>query len=376
MKKILSIFSISAILGSGTILSGGGIACGSKPKPKPKPPKTIKYNLKHLNFYDLNGLQQADKSRIVIVGKTIYPEVENQIITQYNNFFKADKKIKPLKLSDFIADSTTPTKTQTWAIEIENGKKDIIHNTTTATNLNINTNTNLVNTNNSLDVIITTTNQNVITPTTSTATTFTWTADAYLDHFVFNNKDANNNHDLVISEAKPQPEFTTKSVIDFSKGEFALDHLAISGTNTVSQLLISIESSHTNELKLTNAVITNLNNSRDQHILDKNLKTLIPKLPTLDAGTSPYVIKNNPEPGSVQILNIYIRQHQDQTKGEPTYKFKYEDGGHELAFAHQTADVYMQIKIGNWNYLSSGSNKFITPANTCVYAFLGEAHHA
>ena len=32
MKKLLSIFSISAILGSGTILSGGGIACGSSAK--------------------------------------------------------------------------------------------------------------------------------------------------------------------------------------------------------------------------------------------------------------------------------------------------------------------------------------------------------
>jgi len=331
---------------------------------------TAKFNLNDLAIYDIGGLSLDNENNgIDIDGATAYQEVVNQIVDQNNTFFWSEPS-KWITTNDFTLGSKTLSDNKSWAIQLTNGTGEV--DARGKVNLGIANNLGLASNNNSLNLHIVTNDVNVSNTTSSN--NIEVDVPAYLNKFVFNNQDANHNQNLVINTTDPQPEFDPHSVIDFSNkegGRYPLSNLAMSGSNTVTQLLNSIENSPANELTLTNAVIDNLNTSYDEHITDQTLQRKISQLQHLNAGTSPYVIKNNPAPGSEQILNIYIRRHKTGT--EPTYTFENVDGTQQLANAQHPADVYMQIKIWNWSYLSADNNKYITIKSTCVYAYLGIA---
>ena len=88
MKKILSIFSISAILGSGTIISGGGIACNTFNKGKFDLNSLIVKNI-NINTYE----EKKTKTKLLAINCSLaYLNAKKQIIKQYNSFFWKHKK--------------------------------------------------------------------------------------------------------------------------------------------------------------------------------------------------------------------------------------------------------------------------------------------
>jgi len=231
---------------------------------------------------------------------------------------------------------------------------------TKTTNLNVNDKTNLANNDNSLNIIVKTTNQHVETTTTKIAKEYSATIKGYLGKFVFNNYIANKNQDFVMNTGI-QPNLTKTSAVDFSQGQWGLSGLSIEQAPaffTIGNLLTQINTP-ANELKITNAVIANLNLGYEQHILNKHLQSLITKLPDVAQGST-NLIKDT---SSNEVFNIYER-----TSNFPQSVFVHKD---KSAYLGEDNDVFIQIKVSNWAYLSKNDNKFICPKYTFIYGFLG-----
>ena len=347
MKKILSIFSLLCVTVFGTIMTEGGIACKSS---------SSKPTIKKL---DLNNLKISGGIKVTketlgleINGSEAYLDVENQIITQYNTFFTAEKRT--IANSDFNLASNSVTNTKSWAIAIENGSSTLVN--TTNVSLGISATNNLVNKNNTLNLKITTNNKFVV----GTNPKKSITKQINLDKFVFNNQDANKNHDLQIARNKAQPEFKKEAVIDLSAETYHLDGLSTALDNarnyTVNRLLEVIERKK-NDVKLTNAVIDNLNLARA-----RINPTGISVLPQVDS-SSQYLLKN--PSSSDSILKIYTRIND-------THAFLYLSSARPLT-GDENEEVYLQINISNWDYLSADNHNFICPNETYVYAYVGIA---
>jgi len=312
---------------------------------------TAKLDLSTLATLNAVQVSKNSQGQIIFDGSASYNSIRDEIIKEYNKMFWSQPQISE---SNFNLNSTITTTEKPWAIQILNGDGIPVEN---LANRVLKFSSTYTLANDALEIKINTTNTNVAHTEV--------TLNGYLNKFAFSNADANNNHNLVLNTLTPQPEFTPASTINLNTGPKALD-LDFDGSTSATGLLTQIENS-ANALKLTNDVIDNLNNAYDQHIVNLQLKNLIHKLQTLTENTSPYLLKN--PVGGDQILWIYVRQTHDQAD----HAFVQREGTSELCVANQTVDVYLKIEIKNWNYLSSEHNKFITPSDTCVYAYLGQA---
>jgi len=367
MKKILSIFSIGVILGSGTILSGGGIACGSNtpnpPGPTPNPPgptpnpPTTKLSLSTITMPNINVT--SENNGIWVNGQSAYDLIRNAIIAGYNGFFPNKDH---LTQENFVYGTKTVTKDKPWALELSvsvRGKSSYLNTLISPdgeTNLHVNHDQNLLQ--NDLILDINTINTNVLKSSGDNLS-------VYLNKFVFNNSDANKGKDLNIVTNKVQPEFVPDNVVDFTKaGDYHMDFTwAQTPPYTSVNHMVSYLNRSDNILKVSNAIINNINWSYNQHIVNPQLQSSIPKIQPLNNQT----ITANKITINQNTAIFYARENEGIRPKEGYFSLVPKN-----ADFNNNKELYLKIKVSTWNYLTT--NKYIAPGTTYIYAYLGITH--
>jgi len=375
MKKILSFFTVgAAILGTS---SNFIVACNHQKsmhsatltpaegtlKPATKR-ATKKLNLNDLKIYGLDHLTTTGfkwpntKAKIWIDGKKAYLKVENEIINDYNHHFLTKKH---LTANDFALNSTALINKKTWALQISNGSTIISNHQ--KTNLNVTNLDNLSNNDNSLNIKIFTSNLNVVgqhQKIVAEKTITSSTIKGYLQPFIYTNKEVNHNHNITaLQEAgrtANQQQLLKRNVIDFSSG---LDNLNLDFQDSpLYSSVLKIMSSKANRLKISNAVLNNINpifKQRMKHLIALHKATLAKKLTNLDS-------KNFIAIDSWHVQIIQVLNFDDSVWIWPSQKKATEQGKY-----------FLQIKVYNWKYLTKNSSctHYLTLNSTDVYGYLG-----
>ena len=336
MKKILSIFSIGAVLSSGTIFSGGGIACGSSAK-------TFDLNSIKLGD-DIVGLKQQN-SAIEINGKATYSKVETEIINQYNAVVKKDK----LTSSSFVINSKTPTSTSPWAIEITNGNVKV-KNTTTS-DLEVEYNKPLASKTNSLNVAITTTDPNVVTKS-SNSDAKSVNIPLYFKKYIFSGQDANNGDAIKLPK-------TGDTISDINLKQNDVVGLSATGFRLINQNATNL-ASQWNHLSGTtqNSVYSQIVNAVNAKFATymKNVKSVT----KVSAFSTTNPVGDNTIAAS-KLKYFAANKKGNITVFQPTST---------QPFAHKE-DIYVAIPVYDWTYLTKAN--YLSNSDTYVYAYLGKA---
>jgi len=263
MKKILSIFSIGVILGSGTILSGGGIACNNPTPPNPPAPKPTpsQLTLNNVSIININVALNQDHNGFVLNGVAAYKNVEEQIIDQYKVIFPKSK----LSINNFESNSTSLTGKKTWAIQIYNiNGKTAIENALNQALVFPPDYKTLKD--NALNVKITTNDKNVVINSSKQNDTSLKQVEveATLNKFIYTNKNANNNNAISVDTSKSatQNNLLQSKVIDFSSGVYNLGLSKESlnfdaSANTLKNQIYNLTLK--NKALLSKAIVSNLN---------------------------------------------------------------------------------------------------------------------
>jgi len=357
MKKILSIFSIGVILGSGTIISGGGIACRNNPNPPspsptpPTPPKPTPKETFYLNSIKFNqdivGLTNKARSAnepasITINAQTEYSKIEAEIISQYNLVVTNH----PLTNNDFAIDSSTPTNKKPWAIKLVNGEVNV--SDTTASDLQVWYNKGLASKTNSLSVQISTNASNVYENNKKeTKKIKTFTTNVYFHKYIFNNQDVNNNQAIDMptnGKTSVQIGLNNSNTLNFEQYFGFLQGLNVS--NIINQWNTS------NQFNLTfiyNSILNQVNAKFDSYMA---LNKSISKIQGFESVTS----ENRIAASKLLIFDVNPNNK----------KITIDNAGGEFA---RNRDVYIGIPVFNWNYLTN--NNYFSNSDTYVYAYLG-----
>jgi len=338
MKKILSIFSIGAVLTSGGILSGGGIACGSKPTPPPK--KT--FNLNSIKLGDDIANLKQENNAIEINGKTTYSNVESDIISQYKKVFTDSK----LTTNSFVADSLTPTTSAPWAIKITNGSVEVSN--TINSDLQIEYNKPLASKTNSLSVAITTTDPNVVTKTNDSNPKKVNNVPLYFDKYIFTTKDANNDCEI------NKPKDKAKTNINSQKNKLLdLTSYNLLGNTNIQSVISGLDAFDLNK-KVT--------------IYNKILDQINAKFNTYMANDPNGISKVAPFDNKTIVGNMLDNMNflYFSVSSEGVIKM------HSIASGEYVAgqNAYIAIPVYNWDYLTNAN--YFSNNDTYVYAYLGK----
>jgi len=313
---------------------------------------SAKFNLNNISFYNIGGLTlNTQNNEIDIDGANAYQNVINQIVNQNNAFFWSEPS-KQINKNMFKIDSTT-LNNKSWAIQLTNGTNAIANS---KSNLNITDNLNLLSEDNSLNLHIVTNDLNV-TNTTS-FNNVSVDVPVYLNQFVFNNKDANNNQALTIEDGEISSNVTKDNVIKFvgTGSVYKLNNFQIN-MNTLGSQIISQLNTNTNKKIISNAIINNVNIAYKKYITNTHLKTLIPEINPLN-DTSP-----DEDVFSISAQTTKIFKRWTKAATEPFFQLRNSSqiGANE--------NVFIQLKISNWTYLTN--NNYISLTNTYVLGYLG-----
>jgi len=332
MKKILSIFSISAILTSTTISSKGGISCKSK-----------SFSLSSITLGDdIVGL--ANKSRsiqeaasLTINGQKTYSNVIKDIITQYQKFYNSN-----LKNSDFITNCVSPTLKHPWALKIKNGIHAAILNSNKV-DLQVHFNQPLASNTNSLSVEVTTIDSNVsglkqvIIP-------------LYFNKYIFTNKDVNNNIGIdnpINNELATSIHLSKTNALDLELYfKVVLNQSVKNYINQWNAL------SGDNQTIVYNDILNRVNANFDQYMAFEN--NVVNKVKNFTSVGNNKIVFNK----AFKIFSVGSESNEIYLPKSSTSGFGY------------WSDVYMAIPVFNWSYLTN--NNYFSNSDTYVYAFLGE----
>jgi len=207
MKKLLSILSIGTILAS-TLPTL--VACNSSNPPNPKTKLALALN--NLQIFNINVTK--NNNNLLIDGQSAYKEVEFEIIDEYKTIFPKTK----LSINDFESNSTKLQNNKSWAVQIYNidGTSPIADAKNQA--LVFPKNYTCLQ-DNALKVKITTNDKNVFDNSKNDSSNlFEATIKAYLNKFIYTNKNANKNHAITSDDHKSAAEnnLTKENAIDMS----------------------------------------------------------------------------------------------------------------------------------------------------------------
>jgi len=340
MKKILSIFSISAILTSGGILSGGGIACGSTQKP---------FNLNYIKLGDdIVGLKNKagsspNNASLTINGAATYAKIESDIINQYKKAFSG----ATIKTNDFITNSTTPTTTKPWALKLTNGNVNVTN--TNPFDLQVLYNKGLASKTNSLKVTITSNDPNVTINEPHSIKTVS--VPLYFNKYVFTTKDANGGDAIKLPTTG-----NTISGINLIKNEiidlndfFNFNDLSVSNlTNEWNNL------SGARQTEIYNYIVSSVNNNFDTHMAETKGVNKVLRF----SATNPV--------GQNKIAASKLKIFEADSNGEISV---FNNPASDSFDAGQ--DLYFAIPVFNWTYLTNSN--YISNSDTYVYVYLGTA---
>jgi len=305
-----------------------------------------KFNLQNLAIYNIGDLTQTN-DEIQINGVTAYKRVVDQIVTQVNRYYWWSRT-KQISSDDFALNTLTLSAGKTWAIQLDNGNTHVLD--AGSTNLGITSNEGLASNKNSLTLRIVTSDANVLNNTSTNNVNAD--LDAYLNQFVYNTTDANNNQNLAINHDQASPGVTQATTIDFSGSQ----HHLVLGNNTSASALLTSLKTQSNLVELSNDVINHVNNGYDLHVLDSHLQTLLPKVDNLGP-LSPFVI-----PTHDSLFKLYIRLATD-----PVHNYFISWSGTREAGPNR--DVFLQLKVSTWNLLTN--HHYISIDSTYVYFYIG-----
>jgi len=338
MKKILSIFSISFILSSGGILSGGGIACKS----------SSTFNLSNIKLGDnIVGLANKkattnEAASMEINGAETYTKIENDIIIQYQKFFPNSK----LTNANFIANSTTPNQTQTWALKITNGSFDVLNQYTS--DIGVWYNQPLTSKTNSLSVEITTIDSNVTSNNINKNNTKSDIIPVYFNKYIFTTKDVNNGNEIAVPK-----EGATLESINLTKTK-ALDlsaYFNLSNKNISSVLTQWDNLADSKKIKIYNDILNQINAKFDTYMAKVSSVSKIK--PFANASD----VKKN------KILSSKFLAFDANSIGKIS---TYNDNAGVFS---TNSEIFVAIPVFNWKYLEN--NNYFSNSDTYVYAYLG-----
>jgi len=308
-----------------------------------------KFNLSDISTLNTVRVSENSQGKIIFDGIATYNSIRAEIIKEYNKMYSSPSQ--QLSPSDFKLASATTTTEKPWAIQILNGDGTQVANTANQI-LSFSSTHTLAN--DALKINIKTTNTNVLNKEV--------TLNGYLNKFAFSNADANKGHNFVISTEEAQPEINPNNVIDFTAaGNYHMDFTdpaapPYSSTNH----MVTYLNKAANILKVSNAIIDNINLSYTRNVVNEQLQSEIPKIQHLNLGN----IQTNKITIDLSTVTFYARANQGT--GQISDFFSHVRYGD--LFNHNK-ETYIQIKVSDWSYLTT--NNYITPATTYVYAYLG-----
>ena len=341
MKKLLSIFSISAILGSGTILSGGGIACGSS---------APQFNLSKLDINNIPVSASATKN-FVIDGQKAYSNAVSEIIKQY----KKTVPTSTLSSDDFNLNSTTLDANHTWAIQIYNlDGTTPIKNSTNQT-LTLPSDYSVLK-DNALNVKITTNYENAIVKKSNSndSNQKQVSVEGFLNKFIYTSKNANSNHKITtnLNKSAIENNLLKNNCIDFSNGIYNLN--LKSNLFKFSAPFVDLKKAiyKLNQFKrslISKAIVTNLNNQL------KDETTKLNKLGFLETAQN-----NVPQSEVITLGNSDVDFFAINSNNSLCQFENYDLGSNWK--------IFIRINISKWNnYLKN----YLAKKNTYVFGYLG-----